>query len=180
MAVRMVALLRGINVGRNKQIAMADLRAVLTALGYADVETHLRSGNAAFTADPGAARTAAADIERAVAGKLGMRSSVIVRTGTELDAVLTNAPMLDLMTDPARYLVGFLADDPAPDAADAIAAIDVDPDRIRLVRSEVYLWCPAGIAASPLNKTGWERALGVDVTTRNWRTVEKLTAMARR
>lgn len=177
--VRMVALLRGINVGRNKQVAMADLRALLTDLGYGDVKTHLRSGNAVFTAGPGAAVTAADDIERAVTSTLGVRSSVITRTAAELETVLAGAPMLDLMTDPARYLVGFLAGEPDANAAEAIAAIEVEPDRIDLVGHEVYLWCPAGVAASPLNKTGWERALGVGVTTRNWRTVEKLAAMMR-
>ena len=39
---RYVALLRGINVGRNKRIPMADLRELLTSLGYTDVKTLLR------------------------------------------------------------------------------------------------------------------------------------------
>lgn len=43
-----VALLRGINVGGNKKIVMAELRELLTRLGYADVRTHLNSGNAVF------------------------------------------------------------------------------------------------------------------------------------
>ena len=45
---RLVALLRGINVGRNKRIGMADLRALLEELGYEDVRTLLQSGNAVF------------------------------------------------------------------------------------------------------------------------------------
>jgi uncharacterized protein (DUF1697 family) len=59
MSATHVALLRGINVGKAKRVAMADLRALLEELGYADVRTLLNSGNVVFTApraakgDPG-------------------------------------------------------------------------------------------------------------------------------
>ena len=46
---RYVALFRGINVGKAKRIAMADLRTLLDKLGYTDVRTLLNSGNAVFT-----------------------------------------------------------------------------------------------------------------------------------
>jgi uncharacterized protein (DUF1697 family) len=49
MSTTWVALVRGINVGRAKRIAMPDLRATLASLGYADVRTHGQSGNAIFT-----------------------------------------------------------------------------------------------------------------------------------
>ena len=42
---RYVALLRGINVGRNKRIAMADLRSLCEGLGFEHVRTLLQSGN---------------------------------------------------------------------------------------------------------------------------------------
>ena len=45
-----VALLRGINVGGRNKVAMADLRAVVTSLGHADVATYVQSGNVVFTA----------------------------------------------------------------------------------------------------------------------------------
>jgi uncharacterized protein (DUF1697 family) len=40
-----VVLLRGINLGSKRRVAMADLRALLEGLGYDDVRTHLQSGN---------------------------------------------------------------------------------------------------------------------------------------
>jgi uncharacterized protein (DUF1697 family) len=40
-----VALIRGINVGKAKRLAMADLRALLGRLGYRDARTLLNSGN---------------------------------------------------------------------------------------------------------------------------------------
>ena len=47
--MRYAALLRGINVGGNKKIPMAALRELMQGLGYADVVTHLQSGNAVFS-----------------------------------------------------------------------------------------------------------------------------------
>ena len=43
-----IALLRGINVGRAKRIAMADLRVVVAELGHTNVRTLLNSGNVVF------------------------------------------------------------------------------------------------------------------------------------
>jgi hypothetical protein len=40
-----VVLLRGINLGSKRRVAMADLRELLEGLGYDDVRTHLQSGN---------------------------------------------------------------------------------------------------------------------------------------
>ena len=47
---RHVALLRGINVGKAKRIAMADLKTLMERLGYREVRTLLNSGNVVFTA----------------------------------------------------------------------------------------------------------------------------------
>ena len=44
-----VALIRGINVGKAKRVAMAELRAELEKIGYEDVRTLLNSGNVVFT-----------------------------------------------------------------------------------------------------------------------------------
>ena len=67
MASRQVALLRGINVGRAKRVAMADLRALVEDLGYCDVRTLLNSGNVVFTA----ARAAPGTLRAATRGPRG-------------------------------------------------------------------------------------------------------------
>ncbi len=176
MPTRFVALLRGINVGRNKQVAMADLRALLAALGYGDVQTYLRSGNVLFTSDAEPADIAAA-IEQALLRDLKLQSRVVVRTAADLAAVIAANPLRELATDPSKYLAGFLDGDPDPAAAEKVAALNVAPDRVILLGRELYLWCPAGLLASPLSKVAWERLLGVAVTMRNWNTVTQLAAL---
>ena len=173
----MVALLRGINVGTSKRVAMADLRRVLTDLGYTDVSTVLNSGNALFRCTPPAARRAATDIEAGVRAASDVDCRVVTRTMTEFTAALDQAPLLDLMADPSRYFVGFLDGPPSSPGRRAVTEVDAAQaggDRVQLVGRELYLWCPAGLSASPLGKTNWDRTLGAAVTLRNWKTARRL------
>jgi uncharacterized protein (DUF1697 family) len=177
VATRLIALLRGINVGRSKRVPMAQLRELLAELGYLQVATYLQSGNAIFSCTAAAAKTAVPDIEQAIAARVGVECKVIVRTAGELAGAMAADPLREVATDPARHLVGFLAGEPAPAGAAALAALKVAPDRIALIGRHVYLWCPQGVIASPLAKLPWERELQVAVTLRNWNTVSKLAAM---
>ena len=52
---RYVALLRGVNLGSQRRVPMADLRAHLEELGYEDVRTLLQSGNVGLTSAKAAA-----------------------------------------------------------------------------------------------------------------------------
>lgn len=81
---RYVALLRGINVGKNNRISMADLRNLIEGLGHADVRTHLNSGNVVFTASKQLNEVLATDIQTAITSTLDLDVPVIVRTGQEM------------------------------------------------------------------------------------------------
>jgi uncharacterized protein (DUF1697 family) len=178
MAQRMVALLRGINVGRNKRVQMADLRRLLADLGYGEIRTHLNSGNAVFDCPPGAMDGAAERIQAAIAAELGVQCAVMTRTKAELDRVLAANPLAGIATDPARFLVGFLSAPVTAAAARKVTEADYGADQIRIVGKHAYLWCPAGINDSPVAKLAWSKELGVSVTTRNWTTVGKLAELA--
>lgn len=178
MAQRVVALLRGINVGRNKRVQMADLRRVLADLGYSEIRTHLNSGNAVFSCPPGSVGGAAERIQDAIATELGVQCAVMTRTKAELDRVLADNPLADVATDPARFLVGFLSAPVKPAAARKVTEADYGADQIRIVGKHAYLWCPTGINDSPVTKLAWSKELGVSITTRNWTTVGKLAELA--
>src|SRR5438067_8709980 len=75
-----VAFLRGINVGRAKQVAMADLREIVEAVGYVGVRTLLRSGNIVFAGPALDAAALARALETAIDARLGMTVRVVVRT----------------------------------------------------------------------------------------------------
>ena len=171
-----VALLRGINVGTAKRVAMADLRTLLEGLGFRDVRTLLNSGNVVFSAPKDGDRKVAARIEKAIAGKLRVESRVVVLSGREVADVVRDNPLAEVANDPSRLLV----------------VVPRDPsDRLRLTpllktrwgrevlaigTRAAYLWCADGIGVSEL----WpevDRALERSGTGRNIATMTKLLAM---
>jgi uncharacterized protein (DUF1697 family) len=177
VATRLVALLRGINVGRNKRVAMAQLRDLLLDLGYIDVRTILQSGNVAFTSSSADTAAVAGEIRRALTRELKLECAVIVRTAPELANIVVTDPFGDVASDPARYLVGFLAGPPDASGAAAVKSLVVAPNLLRMIGRELYLWCPDGVLQSPFATVNWDKQLGVAVTMRNWRTVTRLAEL---
>jgi uncharacterized protein (DUF1697 family) len=178
---RQVALLRGINVGRNKRLAMADLRQLLQDLGYIDVITHLNSGNAIFTSplDP---LTTADAIQQALVRELGVAANVIVRTHAELAAAVAANPLRAVATDPAKQLLGFFSATPDAERVQALAlpmGEGAADDQFRIIGKHLYLWCPRGVLDSMFSTVDWDKRLGVATTMRNWNTATKLVAMSR-
>ncbi|MFC0565931.1 DUF1697 domain-containing protein [Plantactinospora siamensis] len=173
---RYAALLRGINVGRNRRIAMADLRALLTEEGYGNVATLLQSGNVVLDAEQPPTKLVSA-LEGAIERRFGMAVGVVVRTKEELDRIVAGDPLADQVTDGSRYAVWFLAK-PVPAAvAEALAAVDLQDDRYVVTGREIYGWLPHGQLDSPV-ATAMAKLKGLPtITNRNWNTVRKLLAM---
>jgi uncharacterized protein (DUF1697 family) len=175
-STRYVALLRGINVGKAHQLGMPRLVELLTERGHSNVRTHLRSGNVVLDS-PMSEDALATDLAGAIEAEFGFAVPVVVRTGTELAAVVAGDPFATVATDPARYLVTFLPAPPAPDLVDALPPVEGGGEY--LVRGrELYLWLPDGVANTPLAAWKWDKLLGVTGTGRNWNTVTKLADMA--
>ncbi len=171
-----IALLRGINVGRAKRVAMADLRALIEELGYGDVRTLLNSGNVVFRASAKTAGNAAARIEASLAAKLGVSARVTMLTATELAGIVVENPMLGIANDSSRLLVAVLSDPADRARLEPLLEQDWAPDALALGRRVAHVWCAGGILESRLAQAVG-RALGSAATTRNWATILKLHAL---
>lgn len=177
MKDRRIALLRGVNVGRAKRVAMADLRAVVESLGYNSVRTVLNSGNVVFNAPGETADRAAQRIETALPAALGITSKVTGLNAETLATIVSENPLGRGADSPSRLMVVFLSRAAERSKLDALACHDWAPDELGLGSRAAYLWCPQGFLVSRLSEaTG--RALGPAATTRNWGTVMKLHALA--
>lgn len=176
MAVQ-VALFRGINVGKAKRVAMADLRALLEALGFTHVRTLLNSGNAVFEAGRTAPATNAKRIAAALIERTGVTANVWVLTVQELDAAIAGNPFVARMEDPSRMLLGFLSAgvDPAP----LRALAETDKTYCSLGPHAFYLWCPDGILESAVANALVGAKFRDILTSRNWATACKLQALAK-
>lgn len=168
-----VVLLRGINLAAKRRVAMADLRAWLTDLGYTDVRTLLQSGNVVLRTKKRPA-TVRKEVEAALLEGAGFTVDCVLRTAEELRAVVDADPFGDVATDPSRYLVSFL-DVPGkwPDVDPAA----FEPERVHLSEREAYFWVPGGIQKSKI-LAAFPSRKGEVATVRNWNTVNKLLAMA--
>ena len=176
---RYVALLRGINVGRHKRIAMADLREVVASLGHTDVTTLLQSGNVVFTAQGSAAarrpERLTAGLEAAIETRLGHRSrSWCARARSSMPWSRT-IPHAAVAPDPSRYHVVFLRH---PPDAGGLAAIDpaaYEPELFAVRGRELYVWMPEGVRnARLLDRLARVGPADQVATARNWNTVRKI------
>jgi uncharacterized protein (DUF1697 family) len=175
---RQIALLRGINVGGRRKVPMAGLRELMSELGYEDVRTYVQSGNVVFTGPDAAPEKVARRLEQAIETTFGFDVAVVVRSRDELAAVVRADPLGDEATDPGKYLVSFLSDEVDPDHLADIDLEEFAPETFRLDGRELYLWLPDGVHSSRLAKALTDKRLGTTATSRNWRTVEKLLALA--
>jgi uncharacterized protein (DUF1697 family) len=170
-----VALIRGINIGRAKRVAMSDLRSLLEALGHRDVRTLLNSGNAVFTSRRRKPEEIAGQIERAMLGEMGIPTRVVLLTRSEFATVVEENPLPAVASDPTRVIVAFCRDTDRLEQLAPLKRKDWGTNALAIGSRAAYVWCANGILASELlNAVG--RTLGESMTTRNWATVTKIHA----
>lgn len=173
------ALLRGINVGGNKKLPMAELRALLTDLGHDDVRTYLQSGNALFTSDQDDEEALAGQLRQAIGTHFGFDVDVLVRDHHYLKAVAEACPFPAASLQGKQLHVTYFSE---PVQESRLASLDVAaflPEEFRLGDRALYLYAPDGLGRSPLAealaRSGPPK--GVIATSRNWNTVLKLVEL---
>lgn len=175
--MRQIVLLRGINLGARNRVAMAQLRALLTSAGFADVRSYLQSGNVVLSSDT-SPQELARECERQIARGFGLDIDVVVRTRAELAEVVDRNPLGEVALNPKRYQVSFLSAELEAETVRSIAALALAPERLVAIGRELYAWHPDGVARSRLWTRLAGRGLGVTATARNWTTVTNLLALA--
>lgn len=175
--MRQVLLLRGINVGPRNRIAMPSLRERLTAAGFTDVRTYVQSGNVVLSSDASPDELAR-ECERLVKQEYGLSVDVLARSGEELAEVVRRNPLANVADDLRRYQVSFCSAEPGDELVHRLSALATPAERLVAVGRELYAWHPDGVARSRLWAELGGRRLGVTATSRNWRTVTTLLAMA--
>lgn len=155
------------------------LIAIHEAAGCVKPETFIASGNLVFTTGEKKLAGLAARIEAEFERVAGFRSEAILRTLDQLRETVERNPFAGRDgLDGSKLLVVFLAAAPAKAAVSAAMAIEVKPEEVHVVGSEMYIYFPNGQGRSkfPAAKVG--KALAVAGTGRNWNTVTKLIEIA--
>lgn len=174
-----ISLLRGVNVG-GKVVRMQQLKSLYESLGLTDVTTYIQSGNVLFKANrlalPALSKTIGATIEKSV----GFPVAVIIRTPAEMGKVIKANPFIRRKgIDEIRLYVTFLNSRPSQALVESLKPLAAtSKDEYEFVGNEIHLHCPNGYGKTLLSNTFFEKHLQVNATTRNWKTVNTLFAMA--
>lgn len=177
MSRRLAVLLRAINVGGTGKLPMAEFKALLGDLGFAEPKTLSAAGSAVIgtDADPGVIED---QLQAALKDSFGLASEVFVRSHPELRAVLEANPFTVMAQDqPSRLLVLFLKGEPTGEAVAALRGKIVGPEEVREGPRSLFVAYGEGMGTSKLTGQVIERALSLRGTGRNWNTVQKLAEL---
>jgi len=173
-----ISLLRGVNLGGNKLVPMADLRTLCTGLRLRNVQTHLQSGNVVFHCNEANVTKVSERIAAAIERKFGFRVDVLTRTPADLEDVIARNPFARTKgIEPAKLLVHFLPRPLEKETREKLSQLNVGPEDIRLGNREFYVYFPEGQGRSRL-QASLDRVLNKASTARNWNTVTKLFEIA--
>jgi len=171
-----IALFRGINVSGKNIVPMADLRALMSNIGFEGAKTYIQSGNLVFqSADDNV--TIRKKITDAVADKFGFEPRLMLLSVEAINRAIHNNPFPAGEADPKTLHLYFLNEAPENTDLAAMAGWKIDSEAYELQGDVFYLHAPDGIGRSKLAERV-ERLLGVGATARNWRSVSKILALA--
>jgi len=176
-----VAFLRAVNVGGRAVVKMTDLKAAFERAGCRNVRTFIASGNVLFDAPARLPATLRTRIAKELLKVFGKAPGVCYRTLDEIDALVAKDPFAKHLGDKTKMrFVAFM--DRVPDKVPKLP--------VRLEKECVEI---AGMHAADLLILSWRtprgmfgfpnacvEALGVTATTRNWNTVTRVAAFARK
>lgn len=177
--MKYIALLRAVNVGGKNKLNMADLRAALEAIGLGQVQTYIQSGNIVFESHETEA-SLKPQIERAIDQRFGLALDVVLRTLVELDQVVAHCPFVlhqeQAASGPVMLYVAFLDSPPQAAGLSRLDRYVSDREQYQLVGRDVFLLLKQGMHNSKLAPQ--VHKLGTPATVRNWKTLNRLRAIA--
>jgi uncharacterized protein (DUF1697 family) len=177
--VTLIGLIRGINVGGHKIVKMADLRGMLSDMGFENVRTLLQSGNFVIEAKSRNGGDVRKGIQAEARTKLGVDAEFFIFTPDEWQSIIENNPFPHAAAEHPSRLVVYLGRVPIePADLEPLELHRIPSERVRAVAGAVYIDCPEGIGSSKmLSSKPWSKLTSTG-TIRNWNTVMKLAALA--
>lgn len=172
-------MLRGINVGGQKKIRMADLRGLYESLGFEKVRSYIQSGNVVFETAIKDAEEISEKLELEIRKVYGFDVSVILRSVLEMKKIVGGNPFLKGEgIDLSKLHIVFLKEKAGKIPKGDIDKVKGTGEEVAKSRCEIYLFLPNGYGRSKLNNNFFEKKLGIPATTRNMKTAKKLLEMA--
>lgn len=169
-----VAFLRAVNVGGHI-VKMDYLRTLFEALGFANVETFIASGNVIFDSSAKNTRSLEKKIESSLEENLGYEVKTFVRSTAELATIADYKPFAGDGPDCVVY-VGFLEANPAKEAQRDLLNLATPADQFHTAGRELYWLCGTKFSDSKISGALLTKTIGMPTTLRNSNTVKRLAA----
>lgn len=168
-----IALLRGINVGGQKKILMADLRALLASAGFGDVQTYIQSGNVIFSSSEGI--DFQQKISEVIQNNYGFDVTVLVKTVDQIEAILSKCPFSEEKKEKSYFTL--FHQTPTSIHLSELDLSGYPDEECYLTPQCVYSYYHKGAGKAKCHNNFFERKLEVKATTRNYKTMTKLVAL---
>jgi uncharacterized protein (DUF1697 family) len=175
---RYSAFLRGINVSGQKLIKMERLKEIwMTIPDVSNVSTYIQSGNVAFDHPDSNDESLRILIESTLKRELGYEVPTLLRSRQELEAIIAANPFAAPFAEGERKLYVTMLSTPAlADKLELLKPFAMAEEEYQLLGRELYLMLPS-YGNTKLSNTLVEKKLGVQATTRNWATINKMVGM---
>jgi uncharacterized protein (DUF1697 family) len=159
---------------------MDDLRTALENAGMENVKTYLQSGNLIFKTKTSKTAVLEEKIVKILQQNFGLDIPTLVLTTQELQTVVEqNVFVRDSKKDAAFLHVTFLT--VAPPTSVDLSGIEqkkTTNEAFLLSGRALYLYCPDGYGKTKLSNNFIEKTLGIQATTRNWKSVNEILSLA--
>jgi uncharacterized protein (DUF1697 family) len=172
-----IALYRGINVGGRNLVKMEALRAMHEQLGHQGMKSYLQSGNIVFSAN-GLAEAIARKVAAEFVNEFGFAAKVVVVDAKRWGTIVKGNPYAKFAAEnPQTVHAGICDGEPSVKGLNALLTKTGGSETFLIGKGIVYLHAPDGFGTSKF-AAGMEKACGVPMTVRNWRTMEALWKMS--
>ena len=171
-----IALLRGINVGGQKKVPMADLRELLSRAGFKNVKTYIQSGNVIFQSSEENIQKLEQQMQSAIINHFGFEVPVLVKTPVDFQDILKDCPFSE--TEKINSYFVLLFSKPKTEAVEEVKSLSCPNETFVVTDACVYLHCATGYGKAKLNNNVFERKLKTTATARNYKTMVKLLDLA--
>src|SRR5690606_28296602 len=171
-----IALLRGINVGGQKKIPMAELRFILNNTSLQNVSTYIQTGNIFFQTSETNKIKLEQLIHTEIKQHFGFEVDVLIVTNNDVQRILNDCPFPNDIKEKSYFMM--LHDTPSEELIKIVSEKIYEGEDYKIINDCIYYYCPKGIGQAKFNMNYFERKLNTFATARNYNTMVKLKTIS--
>lgn len=171
-----ISLLKGINVGGQRKIPMAELRAILNNTSLCNVSTYIQTGNIFFQTYESNRIALEHLIHTEIKQHFGFEVDVLIVRNSDIQRILNDCPFQYDIKEKSYFMM--LHDKPTEELIRIASEKIYEGEDYKIINDCIYYYCPKGMGKAKFNMTYFERKLNTFATARNYNTMVKLKTIS--